>query len=114
MKRYTILLAILLSVAVVSAQNSEDLSARDVELARPRTIPFHNMTEAINGKTPQSRFVATVEELSRKDEGMISTFTTHFALPVSWLNRQVLLRVGSATSIYALFIVIVKTLFQVH
>jgi len=106
MKRVEFLTTIFLAatIATAVAQESYDLSARDVEPARPRTIPFHNMTEAINGKTPQSRFVATVEELSRKDEGMISTFTTHFALPVSWLNRQVLLRVGYASSAYTVYV----------
>ena len=104
MKRYTILLAILLSVAVVSAQNSEDLSARGVEPARTHFVPYHNMMAAIKGNPSLSRFVAVVEEPTRSDGGTATTFTTHYALPVSWLNRQVLLRVGYASSAYTVYV----------
>ena len=82
------------------AQTEYDLSSRNMEPARARVIPYHNMTTALAGNASQSRFVATVEEPSRNDNGTTATFTTHFALPVTWLNRQVLLRVGYASSAY--------------
>ena len=82
------------------AQTEYDLSSRNMEPTRARVIPYHNMATALAGNASQSRFVATVEEPSRNDNGTTATFTTHFALPVTWLNRQVLLRVGYASSAY--------------
>lgn len=104
MKRYTILLAILLSAVVVSAQSSGDLSARGVEPARTHFVPYNNMMTAVKANPSLSRFVAVVEEPTRSDGGTATTFTTHFALPVSWLNRQVLLRVGYASSAYTVYV----------
>ena len=99
-----LLVAAIANIATASAQESYDLSARNVEPARPRTIPFHNMTEAVSGKTSQSRFVATLEEPTRSEGGSVTTITTHFALPVSWLNRQTILRVGYASSAYKILV----------
>lgn len=93
--------SIVLSITSI-AQSRYDLSERSVEPARARFTPYHNATEAMQGNATLSRFVAIVEEPARKDEENISTFTTHFALPVSWLNRQIILRVGYASSAYTL------------
>ncbi len=104
MKRYTLLSIILLVATVVSAQNNYDLSARGVEPARPRTIPYNNMTGAVKGEASQSRFVAEVEPLTRSEEGSVATFTTYYVLPVHWLNRQVILRVDYASAAYTVFV----------
>ena len=100
MKRYTLFIAILFAAVVVSAQEPYDLSARGVEPSRKRTIPYHTLAAAVAGDASQSRYVAAVEELERSDKGTATTFTTHFALPVSWLNRQTILRVGYASTAY--------------
>ena len=100
MKRYTLFIAILFAAVVVSAQEPYDLSARGVEPSRKRTIPYHTLAAAVAGDASQSRYVAVVEELERSDKGTATTFTTHFALPVSWLNRQTILRVGYASTAY--------------
>ncbi len=104
MKRYTLFFAILFSAIAVSAQSSYDLSARGVEPARPRLIPYNNMAGALKGDASQSRFVAVVEEPTRSEGGTSATVTTHYALPVAWLNRQVLLRVGYASSAYTVYV----------
>ena len=104
MKRYTLLAIILLVATSLSAQSSYDLSARGVEPARPRLIPYNNMMGAVKGDASQSRFVALVEETTRSEGGATASVTTHFALPVAWLNRQVLLRVGYASSAYTVYV----------
>ena len=104
MKRYTLLFAILFSAVVVSAQTDYNLSARGVEPARTHITPFHNMMAAVKGNASLSRFLAVVEEPTRSEGGAAATFTTHYALPVAWLNRQVLLRVGYASSAYTVYV----------
>ncbi len=106
MKRIALFATIFLvaTFGTALAQDSYDLSARGVEPARTHILPYHRMADAVKGDASQSRFMAVVEELSRSDEGTTATFTTHFALPVQWLNRQVILRVGYASSAYTLYI----------
>ena len=104
MKRYTLFIAILLSCFMASAQEKSDLAARGVEPARRRTIPYHNIATAVAANASQSRFVAAVEELQRSDKGSTTTFTTHYALPVAWLNRQTILRVNYASTAYTVYV----------
>ena len=104
MKRYTILAIILFVAAAASAQSLYDLSARNVEPARPRLIPYNNMAGAIKGDASQSRFVAEVDPLTRSEEGTVTTFTTSYVLPIAWLNRQTILRVGYASAAYTVYV----------
>ena len=106
MKRIQILATIFLVAIIGSAlaQENYDLSARMVEPARVRLIPYHRMADAVAGNVNLSRFVAAVEEQTRSEGGSVATFTTHFALPVSWLNRQVVLRVGYASAAYIVYV----------
>jgi beta-galactosidase len=104
MKRFTFLTIILLAATVASAQSNDELSARNVEPARARLIPYNNMAGAVEGKTSLSRYVANVEELTRTEAGTTVTFTTYFPLSVTWLNRQVVLRVGYASMAYTLYV----------
>ena len=106
MKRITLLATIFLVAALgtTRAQDSYDLSARRTEPARARLIPYHRMAEAVKGDSSLSRFVATVEEPTRSEGGSATTFTTHFALPVQWLNRQIILRVGYASTAYTVYV----------
>ena len=100
MKRVLIFATILLATIGNLCAQDFNLSARKVEPARPRLIPYHRMADAAKGEASLSRFVAVCEEVLRTDNGSTATFTTHFALPVTWLNRQVLLRVGYASAAY--------------
>lgn len=104
MKRYTFLAIILLVATMASAQSNNDLSARGVESARPRLIPYNNMAGAIKGNASLSQFVAPIDDITRTEAGSSTTFTTHFAFPVKWLNRQVLIRIGYASTAYTLFV----------
>lgn len=90
--------------STTTAQEVFDLAARQVEPARRRTIPYHRMAEAVKGDASLSRFVAVVEEPTRSDGGSTATFTTHFAQPVAWLNRQIILRIGYASTAYTLYV----------
>lgn len=106
MKRIKFLATIFLAATfgTALAQDSYDLSARGVEPARARLVPHHRMVDAVKGDASLSRFVAVVEEPTRSEGGSVATFTTHFALPVSWLNRQVILRVGYASAAYTVYV----------
>ena len=104
MKRFTFLAIILLVATMASAQSLDELSPRNVEPARARLIPYNNMAGAIAGDTSLSRYVAKVEEPTRTEAGTTTTFTTHFALPVAWLNRQAILRIGYASTAYTLYV----------
>ena len=104
MKRYTLLAIILFVAAAASAQSLYDLSARNVEPARPRLIPYNNMTGAIKGDASQSRFVAEIDPLTRDEEGSVTTFSTSYVLPIAWLNRQVIIRVGYASAAYTVYV----------
>ena len=104
MKRFILFTAILFSFYGLNAQNNYDLSARGVEPARTRTIPYNNIALARQGDASQSRFVAAVEDVTLTEAGTTATYTTHYALPVAWLNRQVLLRIGYASSAYTVYV----------
>ena len=104
MKRFTFLAIILLVASMASAQSNEELSARNVEPARARLRPYNNMAGAIAGDASLSRYVAQVEESTRTEAGTTVTLTTHFALPIAWLNRQVIVRIGYASTAYTLYV----------
>ena len=104
MKRYTLFIVIFFSAFMAFAQENYDLSARGVEPARKRMIPYHNIAAAIADDASQSRYVAPLEELQRSDKGTSTTFTTHYALPVAWLNRQTILRVNYASTAYTVYV----------
>ena len=104
MKRFILFTVILFSAFSLKAQNDYDLSARGVEPARTRTIPYNSIALAREGKASQSRFVAVVEEATTKEAGTTTTYTTYYALPVAWLNRQVILRIGYASSAYTVYV----------
>ena len=104
MKRVIFLATILLLSVAVYAQDAYDMSARKVEPARTHLVPYHNIESAIKGESSLSRYVAVVEKPTRTNNETTATYTTHFAMPVSWLNRQVILRVGYASTAYTLYI----------
>ena len=104
MKRITLFALILLSAFGLSAQNDYDLSARGVEPARTRTIPYNSMALARQGVASQSRYVAAIEEPTVTEAGTTANYTTYYALPVAWLNRQVILRVGYASAAYIVYV----------
>ena len=107
MKKFQFLVTIFLVATILTAfaqEGSEsELSARGVEPARTHIIPYNNMMMAIKGNPSLSRYVAVVETPTRSEGGAI-TYTTHYALPTAWLNRQVLLRVGYASSVYTVYV----------
>ena len=102
MKRRTFLASLFLvaTIGFCHAQEQYDLAARQVEPARARLVPYHNAAEALANNAAASRFVAKVEDVVTNKGEQTATFTTHFAMPVTWLNRQVLLRVGYASAAY--------------
>ena len=102
MKRRTFLASLFLvaTIGFCHAQEQHDLAARQVEPARARLVPYHNAAEALADNASTSRYVAKVEDVVTNKGEQTATFTTHFAMPVTWLNRQVLLRVGYASAAY--------------
>lgn len=86
------------------SQEQYDLAPRNIEPARTHIAPYHRMADAVVGDTSKSRFVATIETPIRKEEAMTATITTHFALPVSWLNRQIILRINYASAAFSIYV----------
>lgn len=105
MKRVLLFATIFLATLGTStAQNRYDLSARAVEPARTAILPYNNMTLAQSAASDKSRFVAQIEEFTVSEGGSATTFTTYFAQPVEWLNRQLILRIGYASSAYTVYV----------
>ena len=105
MKRVLLFATIFLATLETStAQNRYDLSARAVEPARTAILPYNNMTLAQSAASDKSRFVAPIEEFTVSEGGSATTFTTYFAQPVEWLNRQLILRIGYASSAYTVYV----------
>lgn len=83
---------------VASAQEQATLTSQGLESVRPRMVPYTCVADAKSGLVSgcTSRYAIDLTEWNIvKGESGIS-YTSHFAVNVGWLNRQVLLRVGFA------------------
>lgn len=103
MKKIVVLIAILSSFAAV-AQTAYDLSPRGVEPARTRIYPYSSILLASEGSLAQSRYIIPLAEFTESTAGTSTTYAAHFAKDVSWLNRQVILRVGYVDAAYTLYV----------
>lgn len=72
------------------------------EPARGEIIPYGRASDALKDNKENSNFVAKLTPWTIAEDGR--EYTTSFAVPVWWLNRQVIVRVGHATSAYRLFV----------
>jgi beta-galactosidase len=99
MRKITFFVAISLSFAAFG-QSAYDLAPRGVEPSRARVVPYHRVADAIVGNATQSRYRYGIEEFAIASDSITTTYTASFPMGVSWLNRQLLLRVGYAESAF--------------
>ncbi len=66
-----------------------------------RTIkPYASVEEALRSSDEPSRYISPLVEWKRTEEGGSVTLSTTYIYPAAWLNRQLLVRVESASSGY--------------
>lgn len=99
MRKITFFVAICASF-VAMGQSAYDLSPRGVEPSRARVVPYHRISDALGCDASLSRYRCDVEEFKIVEDSVATTYTTYFPMGVSWLNRQLLLRVGYAELAY--------------
>ncbi|MBE6174286.1 MAG: hypothetical protein E7147_01910 [Rikenellaceae bacterium] len=97
------ILAIFISMTAI-AQGLDDLEPRSVEPSRTILTPYHNLASALANDAAASRFRAPLAEFVRSTEGATVRYTSHFVKPVSWLNRQQLVRVDFCDTAYRLYV----------
>ena len=97
MCRKVTLLTIFIALALAAtAQTNGALTSNGVEPVRPRMVPYPSTADAERGNA--SRYAVKISEWSEEKGDGVITYTSHFPMDVSWLNRQVLLRIGFADS----------------
>ncbi|MBR2326703.1 MAG: hypothetical protein IKA49_05005 [Alistipes sp.] len=99
MRKITFFIAICLSFAALG-QSAYDLAPRGVEPSRARVVPYYRVADAVLGNAAQSRYRCGIEEFAITGDSTATIYTASFPMGVSWLNRQLLLRVGYAESAY--------------
>lgn len=101
MKNIPFLLFLLLCVFGASAQNAPQ-PVLDVEPSRSVIVPYGRLSDAVNGDVTTSPYVQTLSEPTLSEDGARATAT--FAVPVSWLNRRVIVRIERASSAFELYV----------
>ena len=99
--RIILLLAAILVTATTSAQSLVQ-PFENAQPARRAVVPYGRATDAKTANPTKSNYVAKLSEWNISADK--SSYETTFAVPVWWLNRQVIVRVGHATSAYEVFV----------
>ena len=72
-----------------------------VEPVRQSIIPYKNAASAAAGMESESPYVEILaEEWTRKHDGDVIEYASDFTVPLSWLNRSIILRVGSSSAAF--------------
>lgn len=100
MKIILLLLAIF-SFGATSAQ-SLLLPFDRTEPFRTAVVPYGRAADALSAEPARSNYVAKLSEWSVTEDGR--EYSTSFAVPVWWLNRQTIVRVGRSTSAYEVLV----------
>lgn len=96
MRITAIVISLLLSVSHLAAQPY--VAQRNAEPTRSAIVPYNKAHDAATGNIAASTYIERVTEWTTSEDGR--TFSSHITLPVAWLNRQVLVRIGRSTSAY--------------
>ncbi|MBQ9138238.1 MAG: hypothetical protein IJX65_06355 [Alistipes sp.] len=96
-----LLLASIFAFATASAQ-SLALPFEGAEPARGAVTPYGRLSDAVADNPAQSNYVAKLAEWSISEDGR--QYDSSFAVPVWWLNRQVIVRVGRSSSAYEVLV----------
>ncbi len=96
--RITLTIAALMLMGTISAQNTSPGDGR--ELYRSELIPYSTAAKADEGSELKSEYFEPIEQFTQQQ----GRFSAEFTRPFAWANRQVLLRVGSASAEYTVFV----------
>ena len=88
---------LLLFATTVCAQSP---ISENCELPRRTIKPYATVDEALISSDSPSRYISPLNEWKRTESDGNVVFTTSYVYPAAWLNRQLLLRVESASSGY--------------
>lgn len=88
----------ILAIFAVGALSAQTLAEPffGAEPARGTITPYGRAVDAQSGNPAQSNYVAKLAEWVVSEDGKEQS--SSFAVPVWWLNRQVIVRVGGSTS----------------
>lgn len=100
MKIITLLLSIF-ALCPLCAQTLEEPFSGS-EPFRSRIVPYHTAQAAAAGDATASTYVAKLAEWSTSEDGR--EYDSSFAVPVWWLNRQIIVRVGRVSSSYEVLV----------
>lgn len=96
MKIILLLISIFASQILFAQSLAEPFFA--AEPSRTPLTPYGRVVDAQSGNAATSNYVAKLAEWQVSDDG--TEYSSSFAVPVWWLNRQVIVRVGFSTSAY--------------
>ena len=94
MRITSFIILFLLATLTSSAQTS----FRNAEPTRSTITPYNKAADAAVENIAASTFIEQVKEWEITEEG--KCFTSRFTMPIAWLNRQVLVRIGRSTSAF--------------
>lgn len=100
-------LPLLFSIFTVNAYAAEPLQQhpRQVSLnrllPRPEVVPFASRSEALIGSREASVYFQPLDTWQRTDMGDSVKYLTAFKYPFKWADRELILRVGSATRCFS-------------
>ena len=97
MKILLIGISLLFATSGVYAQS---LSSENAESPRRTIKPYASVEEALVSDSGASRYITPLTEWKRSEEDGNVTFSTTYVYPAAWLNRQLFVRVGSASQGY--------------
>ena len=100
MKRILTIVTVMFAAAAASAQTVVSTSV-GAEAPRRQLRPYTSVDEAAANSDDRSAYIVPLTEWTREEAGGKTRFTAEFVYPASWLNRQILVRIASASSGYA-------------
>lgn len=95
---------LILSIFGISSLSAQSLEQPFYNAEQPRSLitPYGRAVDAERAEPSASNYVAKLAEWSISEDG--KQYSTSFAVPVWWLNRQVIVRVAHSTSSYEVFV----------
>ena len=94
---------ILTGLLLLFASNicAQTLSSQNTELPRRPIKPYATVEEAIASSDVASQYLTPLTEWTVTEKDGNTIFSTSYSYPAAWLNRQLLLRVESASAPYS-------------
>jgi beta-galactosidase len=98
------IILLLLSIFTVATASAESLLLpfEHAEPARGEVVPYGRAADALKAEPSASNYVAKLAQWAISEDG--KEYNSSFAVPVWWLNRQVIVRVGRSTSAYEVLV----------